>query len=163
LRDFEVEMKNENPARGRNRSWRPLALTATAALAAFCLAAILRPGADLARGVSAQTDFVLERRISQIEQRFYMLESRMSRVEHAAVPSAAPTGNLSRIDSEITGLRSQIDLMLVRLGELECAAAKLDERTLTAAARASRAQTRPGPVDVCRKGPGEPIRLSARP
>jgi hypothetical protein len=133
-------------------------------MAAFCLAAILHPAGDLAQSVSAQTDFVLERRISQIEQRFYMMESRMNRLEQAAtVPSGAPAMNQSRLDAEIVALRSQIDRMLIRLGELECAAAKMDERTLTPQARASLARARPGPIDDCRQDASAPVRLSARP
>jgi hypothetical protein len=58
-------------------------------------------------------------------------------------------------------LRSQIQALQVRLAEDECALAKLDERTLSAAMRNSR---RPGGVrsDPCRMNVDAPLRLPER-
>ena len=109
--------------------------------------------------VEAQSDAFLARRVDQVEQRFYSLESRMTRIEMESrqppisSPVRAATDNI-----ELQYLRSQIDSLRTRLGEAECALLKLDERTLTAAQR----RTTPA-AEACRRSWGERIVLSSRP
>jgi hypothetical protein len=108
--------------------------------------------------VEAQSDIFLSRRIDQVEQRFYSLESRLNRIEmesrQPVIGATRPAGN----EVELQYLRTQIDSLRTRLGEAECGLLKLDERTLTAAQR--RATTAAEP---CRRNWGERIMLSVRP
>ena len=111
----------------------------------------------------AQTDPFLDRRISQIENRFYSIESRINRIEQEArlpdLTSRIPGSN----DTETRLLRSQIDTLQIRVSELECELLRLDERTLSEAVRRARRTTDAGTIDRCRLNPNEPLRLSARP
>ena len=108
--------------------------------------------------VEAQSDVFLSRRIDQVEQRFYSLESRLNRIEmesrQPSIVNPRPTGN----EVELQYLRTQIDSLRSRLGEAECGLLKLDERTLTAAQRRSTSAAEP-----CRRNWGERIMLSVRP
>ncbi|SRR5258706_1418266 len=112
----------------------------------------------------AQQDLFLSRRIDQIEQRFYTLESRMNRIEQ---DSRRPSVGEPRItDSnavEIQFLRTQLDSMRIRLGEAECGLLHIDERTLTPAARQARKKSVSAGTDNCRLDAGSPVQLSARP
>jgi len=118
---------------------------------------------QFATSVSAQTDRVLESRLNVMEQRFYGIESRLNRVEQlASRPSVAAPTSTDR-SAEIQFLRSQIDSLRTRIGELECAVLKLDERTLTAAARARRQSAGASLADKCRLDSSTPVQLSARP
>ena len=131
--------------------------------AAFIFTGFL-PGTKTAE---AQTDLLLERRLSQIEERFYLLESRLSRIEQD--PSVLPQSPSMRNDTEISYLRSQIDAQRVqmdalrmRIGDLECGLARVDERTLTPAARDARRRTQPDGTEQCRADPNVPVKLMAR-
>ena len=121
-------------------------------------------GSRAAPAVLAQTDPFLDRRINQIEQRFYTIESRINRLEQqSALPGVTPRlpGNN---DIETRLLRSQVETLQLRVAELECAALRLDERTLTEAVRrARRESTAAAATDRCRLGVNEPLKLSARP
>ena len=134
-----------------------LAVVGLGAIAYFAMVGIFGE-----RTVSAQSDILLSRRIDQVEQRFYTLESRMSRIEQEARRPAVTSPTI--IDNsavEIQYLRTQIESLRARLGEVECGLLKIDERTLTAAARAAR--TRSGDPEPCRRDPNTPVQLSARP
>ncbi len=109
--------------------------------------------------VSAQSDVFLSRRIDQVEQRFYQLESRLSRIEmESRTAVSSPRMPDTTRDNEIALLRSHIDSLRTRIGEAECGLLKLDERTLTAAQRRGTAGSEP-----CRQNWGATVRLSARP
>ncbi|MEP6787670.1 MAG: hypothetical protein ABJB40_04520 [Acidobacteriota bacterium] len=111
-----------------------------------------------------QQDPFLSRRVDQIENRFYSLESRLNRVEQeASRPRSATPSLLNTNDSDIQYLRSQIDSLRLRVGETECALLRLDERTLTVAARQSRVKAGPKESDKCRVDTAAPLQLSARP
>lgn len=111
--------------------------------------------------VLAQQDPFLDRRISQIEQRFNLIESRISRLEQqTSLPSLTPQTSLNR-DSEINQMRSQIGALQLRVAEIECGLLKIDERTLSNAARQSRRN--PNEVDRCRLNANVPLQLSNRP
>jgi hypothetical protein len=113
--------------------------------------------------VHAQQDPFLERRISQIEQRYSFIETRISRLEQESrFPARLPDSG-GAIESELRLLRAQMETMQLRLGEAECGLVKLDERTLSVTARQNRRKQSPGEGDVCRAEPDAAIRLSARP
>jgi hypothetical protein len=111
---------------------------------------------------------LLEQRLNQVEQRFNYIESRLNRLEsESRYPGVMPNTS-SRSNSELDLMRTQLDSMRTeidslrgRVGELECAVLKLDERTLTPAARATRKPG--GSSEPCRTNTGAPVRLSARP
>lgn len=112
--------------------------------------------------VSAQqTDPFLSRRIDQVEQRFYGLESRLTRLEqdtrYSASTAPRTTGSS---DTDIRLLRAELETMRLRLSETECGLAHLDERTLAPAAKLARKK----PItDFCRQDTAAPVQLSARP
>jgi hypothetical protein len=111
----------------------------------------------------AQGDQYLSRRIDMVEQRFYSLESRLNRVEQEQTRPAISPPVFSTQDTEITLLRSQVESLRMRLGEAECALLKLDERTLSPAAKQARAKARAAGTDKCRQDASKPVELSARP
>lgn len=110
----------------------------------------------------AQNDAFLSRRIDQIENRFYGIESRLGRLESVSRPSIVSPQVPGTNDLEIQYLRSQVELLRTRLGETECGVLKLDERTLTSAARAARNKAAQNAAP-CRQDAGSPVKLSARP
>jgi hypothetical protein len=124
-------------------------------------------GSELPPTAHAQSA-LLEQRLNQVEQRFNYIESRLNRLESESRYSGVMPNTSSRNDTELNLMRTQLDAMRTeidslrgRTGELECAVLKLDERTLTPAARATR---KPGGTsEPCRTNTGTPVRLSARP
>ena len=110
----------------------------------------------------AQSDAYLSRRIDQVENRFYGIESRLSRLEMDPRPSIVTPSITNTNDIEIQNLRSQVELLRTRLGEAECAVLKLDERTLSPAERAARNKTATTP-QPCRQDASTPVKLSSRP
>ena len=104
----------------------------------------------------AQDVMSLDRRISALEQRLYLIESNINqlqqRVQYPQHPPVSPTPTR---DPENDRLQSEMSLLQSRLGEVECGLLKLDERTLPAAARAKS-------NDPCRAQPNTPVRLSSR-
>lgn len=112
--------------------------------------------------VFAQSDAFLSRRIDQIENRFFGIESRLSRLETGMRPSIATPPLSTNNDLEIQYLRSQVELLRTRLGEAECGILKLDERTLAAAERTARNKAAVN-REPCRQTPSTPVTLSARP
>ncbi|MFN6962922.1 MAG: hypothetical protein ACK4S4_04060 [Pyrinomonadaceae bacterium] len=126
-------------------------------------------GGQLTTAVSAQNDTYLQRRIDQIEQRFYMLESRLNSVEQQSRFPGTTIGSGSRVDSELSTMRTQLDLLRLqlddlrlRVGEIECGLAKIDERTLTPAAREQRRRAAADSTEPCRANPNAPVKFSAR-
>ena len=113
--------------------------------------------------VQAQTDQFLSRRVDQVEQRFYSLESRIGRLEQQQTRPAISPPIFNNNETELSLLRSQVESLRVRVGEAECALLKLDERTLTPAARQVRARARSAGTDICRQDAASPIKLSSRP
>ena len=110
------------------------------------------------QSVSAQSDIFLSRRIDQVEQRFYQIESRLNRIEMESRTAVSTPRLPDTHDNEIALLRSQVDSLRTRLGEVECGVLKLDERTLPAAQRRGATGN-----DPCRQNWGTAIRLSVRP
>src|SRR6187549_2021569 len=121
-----------------------------AGFAAYCCIVTLF-GDQAVPTVLAQSESYLSRRIDQAEQRFYGIESRVTRLEQQRPPTITPPLINSANETEIQLLRSQVDSMRNRLGEVECALLRIDERKLTATARAARNRLGPKDWDRCRQ------------
>lgn len=111
----------------------------------------------------AQQDPFLSRRIDQMEQRFYSIENRLNRIEQDSMRTTITPRIINNNDTEIQFLRTQVDSLRLRLGETECGLLRIDERTLTPAARLARSKAGARESDKCRLDIGAPIQLSARP
>lgn len=101
----------------------------------------------------------IESRLNQVEQRFYTIEASIRGLEQQLRLSGIAAGSGAR-DQEVGRLRAEVEALGRRLAEVECGLAKVDERTLAAAARQAR---RPAAGDPCRHDAGAPLRLSTRP
>ena len=112
--------------------------------------------------LAAQDVTYLNQRLSSLEQRFYSLESNLNQLrQEIRAPRPSPVTPNTH-DPEIERLRSELQLMQERIREVECAAVKLDERTLSPAAREARRSS--GQIaDPCRLRPETPVQLSGRP
>jgi hypothetical protein len=99
----------------------------------------------------------LDRRISLLEQRFYLLDSSMNRLQQlvASQRSTAPASDPR--DREFNQITEEIQRLQLRLVELQCGLVKLDERTATR--RGGEAKS----TDPCRANPDAPLRFSSRP
>ena len=126
------------------------------------LFAVIGVMASNSRGSSAtenQDPSSLDRRISLLEQRFYTIESNISRLQQYMAtqrPSISPPGVSDR---EVTLMREEVQRLTLRMNEVECGLSKLDERTTPAARRNPTAKAN----DPCRLNPETPVRLSTRP
>jgi hypothetical protein len=104
----------------------------------------------------------LDRRISMLETRLSSIESSLRSVQQQAMASERSTATQPARDPEAMLLRSEVEILNSRLRELECALVRLDERTLSPAAREARKRTAAQPSDPCRVNPDMPIQLSPR-
>ena len=133
--------------------------------AALGLAMLIYSGLGMMLGssatqVHAQADPFLSRRVDMLEQRLYSIESKVNQLSYQPRPSVIPSLP-STTQNDIDTLRTTVDSMRLRLGEVECGLLRLDERTLTAAQRRS---NRTGSAsDRCRENFATPLLLSARP
>ena len=100
----------------------------------------------------------LETRINQLEQRLYSIDNNVRNLEQQFRLAGSTTRGPGQED--ITRLRLEVQALQDRLAQHECALAKLDERTLSPAARATRRQSGPGSNDPCRLNFDTPVRLS---
>ena len=129
-------------------------------IAIFAAVAVI----SLGRGVSgAETQDLnsLDRRISMLEQRFYTLETSMNRLQQV-LASQRSTGSSSGVsDRDVDQLQAEVQRLQLRLNEVECGLAKLDERTTTASGNRRSGEARS--ADPCRQNPGTPLRLPTRP
>ena len=125
------------------------------------LCAVIGVMANSSRGSSSPTQDVssLDRRLSLLEQRFYSVESNISRLQQYVAAQRPPVSQPSTSDRELSLLREEIQRLSLRVGEIECGLAKLDERTTPA----TRRNTTPKSNDPCRLNTDTPVRLSARP
>jgi len=110
-------------------------------------------------GPAPQQDVIrLEGRLSQLEQRFYTVETSVRTLEQQSRMGMNRGGNVTLDD--ITLLRSEIQRLQARIMEDECALAKLDERTLSPTAREAR--QRAAGHDPCRVNAELPLRPPSR-
>lgn len=117
--------------------------------------------ANVSRGKSSaepQDPSSLDRRISQLEQRFYQVESNINRLQTYIASQRPPASSPpSTSDRDVIVMRDELQRLSLRLGEVECGLLKLDERTAT------RRSTTQKSDDPCRVNVDTPLRLSARP
>ena len=106
----------------------------------------------------------LERRISQLEQRFYTVEATLNRLDQQSrLTPSAPTPSTTGRDLDYSLLRAEVETLQHRLIEVECGLVRLDERTITSAAREARKRAGAVSTDPCRLNPDAPLRLTTRP
>ncbi len=110
--------------------------------------------------VAAQRDPFLSQRLSQIEQRYALLEARLNRIEQEARMSSALPPAVDNTDTTLRLFGTRIDLFQQRLADLECGLLRLDERTLPPAAR--RAGEKAPTAEPCRANANAPLVLSGR-
>ena len=118
--------------------------------------------ANSSRGSSAsepQDVSSLDRRISLLEQRFYSIESNISRLQQYVAAQRPSVSQPGVSDRELSLIREEIQRLSLRTTEVECGLSKLDERTTPATRRNANGKSN----DPCRLNPETPVRLSARP
>jgi hypothetical protein len=126
------------------------------------LCAVIGVMAGISRGNSATQDpGSLDRRLSMLEQRFYSLESSISRLQQYVATQRPQVSQSSPItnDRELSLMREELQRLTLRMAEIECGLIKLDERTTPAARRNPTARSN----DPCRLTPDTPLRLSTHP
>ena len=114
-------------------------------------------------GAETQDISGFDRRISMLEQRFYMLETSINRLQQY-VTSQRSTGSSSSSDLRdraVDQLSQEVQRLQLRLNEVECGLLKLVERTASASGNRKGPESRA--TDPCRLNPGLPLRLSSRP
>src|SRR6185295_969467 len=77
----------------------------------------------------------LDRRISLLEQRFYSIESSISRLQTYMATQRPTVSQPSTNDRDIMLMREELQRLTLRMTEIECGLIKLDERTTPAARR----------------------------
>jgi hypothetical protein len=112
-------------------------------------------------GPTPQQDVIrLDARVSQLEQRLYTIENSLRTVEQQSRMSGMTGRGSGVTPDDIAALRSEIQTLQVRVMEDECGLAKIDERTLTAAAREARRKAVGN--DPCRLNFDLPLRPPSR-
>ena len=128
------------------------------------LCAVIGVMASISRGSAAtetQDPASLDRRLSMLEQRFYSMESSISRLQQyvATQRPSIPQPSTSTNDRELSLMREDLQRLTLRMAEIECGLIKLDERTTPAARRNPTAKSN----DPCRLNPDQAVRLSTHP
>ena len=129
------------------------------------LCAVIGVMANNSRGSSASGETTtqdvssLDRRLSLLEQRFYSVESSISRLQQYAAAQRPPVSQPSTSDRELSLIREEMQRLNLRMAEIECGLIKLDERTTPPARRNATAKAN----DPCRLTPETPVRLSTHP
>ena len=110
-------------------------------------------------GPEQQDVIRLETRLNQLEQRLYSIDSNVRSLEQ----QLRLAGQTSRGGGgeDVVRLRLELQALQQRVAEHECALAKLDERTLSAAMRTARRKSGPGVNDPCRLNVDTPVQLSS--
>jgi hypothetical protein len=101
----------------------------------------------------------LEQRINQLEQRLYTMESTLRTIEQQSRIGTVSSRNVT--PEEFAAMRVELQTLGLRLADDECAIAKLDERTLTPAARSARIRSG-ARTEPCRLSADTPVRLPER-
>jgi hypothetical protein len=155
---------NSKTRRGAWAGW-AAAFVLLVAAAAAALGAKSAARADEPRLAAAPQDVTsLERRLSLLEQRFSTVELSINRLEQQSrLASINPPGAGANVrDTELLLLRSEVEALRRRLAEDECGLIKVDERTLTPAAREARRKGVAAADDPCRLDADAALRLSSR-
>ena len=112
-------------------------------------------------GPSPQQDVIrLDARVSQLEQRLYTIENSLRTLEQQSRITGMNQRGAGVTLDDIALLRSEIQTLQTRLMEDECGLARLDERTLTPAARDARRKAAGN--DPCRLNFELPLRPPSR-
>ena len=101
----------------------------------------------------------LEQRINQLEQRLYTMETSLRNLDQQSRVGMVNSRGVT--PEEVAAIRAELQTMGLRLADDECAIAKLDERTLTPAARSARIRSGPR-TEPCRLSADTPVRLPER-
>jgi hypothetical protein len=103
----------------------------------------------------------LDRRLSLLEQRFYSMESSISRLQQYMATQRPPVSQPSTAasDRELSLIREEIQRLNLRMGEIECGLIKLDERTTPASRKGTTGKSN----DPCRQNADTRLNLSAHP
>jgi len=126
------------------------------------LCAVIGLVASSSRGNSAtapQDVSSLDRRLSLLEQRFYSIESSISRLQTYVASQRPPVSQPTTSDRDVILMREELQRLTLRVTELECGLSKLDERTTPASRRNAAGKS----DDPCRQNVDTPVRLSSRP
>jgi hypothetical protein len=124
------------------------------------LCAVIGVMASISRGSSTTQDpGSLDRRLSMLEQRFYTIESSISRLQNYVATQRPAISQPSTNDRDLIIMREEIQRLELRMAEVECGLIKLDERTTPAARRNAATKSN----DPCRLTPDTPVRLSTHP
>jgi hypothetical protein len=147
-----------NRTRRAEASSRPTVFILVSALAA-ALAYAWAPASGRGEAASPSQDTIrIESRLTQLEQRIYSIETSLRGLEQQSRLAGVNAGRTTR-DPEVNLLHTELDTLRRRLAEVECGLARVDERTLSAAARAARRKAQPDAGDPCRLNPDSPLRL----
>jgi hypothetical protein len=101
----------------------------------------------------------VDRRVTTLEQRIYTLDSSMSQLQQQIMMLNRTASQPAGASGEAQQLRLELDLLRSRLSQIECAMAKLDERTLVAGKPKGRTAVK----DPCRLDPQTPIEIPGHP
>jgi len=124
------------------------------------LCAVIGVMASISRGNnSTQDPGSLDRRLSLLEQRFYSVESSVSRLQQYVATQRPSLPQPSTSDRDLILMREEVQRLELRMAEIECGLIKLDERTTPAARRNPTAKSN----DPCRLNPDQAVRLSTHP
>jgi hypothetical protein len=122
------------------------------------LCAVIGVMASISRGNSSTQDPAsLDRRLSLLEQRFYSIESSVSRLQQYVATQRPPISQPSTSDRDLILMREEVQRIELRMAEIECGLIKLDERTTPATRRNSKSN------DPCRLNADTSVRLSTHP
>jgi peptidoglycan hydrolase CwlO-like protein len=149
----------DNRRKIMQRATRAFCLAVVCVIAITIAIAYTNKASSANAALPAQDVMSLDRRISAFEQRLYIMESHINQLQQQVqyAQRQQPATSNTR-DPEVERLRLELNLLQSRLGEVECALLKLDERTLPAAARTAPSKT----TDPCRLQPNTPVQLSSR-
>jgi len=124
------------------------------------LCAVIGVMASISRGNnSTQDPASLDRRLSLLEQRFYSVESSVSRLQQYVATQRPSLPQPSTSDRDLILMREEVQRLELRMAEIECGLIKLDERTTPVARRNPTAKSN----DPCRLNPDQSLRLSTHP
>ena len=144
---------------GVNQRRRAVLLMVVVGLAVLVVYKISSSARNEYEPAAPQDAIRLETRINQLEQRLYTIETNVRTLEQQARIGSATSRGVS--PEEVAAIRAALQTLDLRLTDDECAIAKLDERTLTPAARVARARNAPR-TEPCRLSADTPVRLPER-
>jgi len=90
------------------------------------LCAVIGVMASISRGNNATQDpSSLDRRLSLLEQRFYSLESSISRLQQYVATQRPSVSQPSTSDRELSLMREELQRLTLRMAEIDCGLIKL--------------------------------------